>query len=64
MPWAESPYNTEPFLEKIEMEGKQGNKVLLEGVKTGSAKVTVRYIIIHFGSRLDELYLKVKINVK
>ena len=43
MPWAESPYNTETFLEKIELEGKQGNKVLLEGVKTGSAKVTVRY---------------------
>ena len=44
MPWAESPYNTETFLEKIELEGKQGNKVLLEGVKTGSAKVTVRYV--------------------
>jgi nuclear pore complex protein Nup210 len=43
IPWADSPYNTEPILEQLEKQGQQGNKVLLEGVKTGSAKVSVRY---------------------
>ncbi len=42
IPWADSPYNTEPILEQLEKQGQQGNKVLLEGVKTGSAKVSVR----------------------
>ena len=42
MSWRASPYNTEPILEELEGQGSQGNKVLLEGVKTGSAKVSVR----------------------
>jgi nuclear pore complex protein Nup210 len=42
IPWADSPYNTEPILEQLEKQGQQGNTVLLEGVKTGSAKVSVR----------------------
>ena len=39
MSWRASPYNTEPILEQLESGGDQGNKVLLEGVKTGSARV-------------------------
>ena len=42
IPWTDSPYNTEPILEQLEKQGQQGNKVLLEGIKTGSAKVSVR----------------------
>ena len=44
MTWKDSPYNTEPILEKLEVEGSQGNKVLLEGIKTGSAKVSVKSV--------------------
>jgi len=44
MTWKDSPYNTEPILEKLESEGFQGNKVLLEGIKTGSAKVSVKLV--------------------
>ena len=44
MTWKDSPYNTEPILEKMEAEGFQGNKVLLEGIKTGSAKVSVKLV--------------------
>ena len=44
MTWKDSPYNTEPILEKLESEGFQGNKVLLEGIKTGSARVSVRLV--------------------
>ena len=44
MTWKDSPYNTEPILEKLESEGYQGNKVLMEGIKTGSARVSVRLV--------------------
>jgi len=44
MTWKDSPYNTEPILEKLENQGSQGNKVLLEGIKTGSAKVSVKLV--------------------
>jgi nuclear pore complex protein Nup210 len=44
MSWKDSPYNTEPILEKLESQGSQGNKVLLEGIKTGSAKVSVKLV--------------------
>ena len=44
MTWKDSPYNTEPILEKLESQGSQGNKVLLEGIKTGSAKVSVKLV--------------------
>ena len=42
IPWRDSPYRSEPFLEKLESEGNQGGKVLLDGIKTGSAKVSVK----------------------
>ena len=44
MSWRASPYNTEPILEQLEAGGDQGNKVLLEGVKTGSARVSVKLV--------------------
>merc|ERR1712106_870227 len=44
MTWKDSPYNTEPILEQLESGGYQGNKVLLEGIKTGSAKVSVKLV--------------------
>ena len=44
MSWQDSPYNTVPILEKLESQGFQGNKVLLEGIKTGSAKVSVKLV--------------------
>ena len=37
----DNPYAIESEMEAIESEGKQGSKVLLEGIKTGSAKVSV-----------------------
>ena len=50
MTWKDSPYNTEPILEKLESEGFQGNKVLLEGIKTGSAKVSVKLVDSQYSS--------------
>ena len=44
MTWQDSPYNTVPILERLESQGYQGNKVLLEGIKTGSAKVSVKLV--------------------
>ena len=44
MSWQDSPYNTVPILEQLEAQGFQGNKVLLEGIKTGSAKVSVKLV--------------------
>lgn len=38
----DSTYALEPTLEMMETKGLQGSKVLLEGVRTGSSKVTVR----------------------
>lgn len=35
----DSPYETPPTVQAFEEAGKQGHIVLLEGVKTGSAKV-------------------------
>lgn len=37
----DSPYETPPSIQAFEEIGKQGHIVLLEGVKTGSAKVSV-----------------------
>ena len=47
MTWKDSPYNTEHILEKLESQGSRGNKVLLEGIKTGSAKVSVKLVDPH-----------------
>ena len=44
MSWQDSPYNTVPILEQLEAQGFQGHKVLLEGIKTGSAKVSVKLV--------------------
>ncbi|XP_063241052.1 nuclear pore membrane glycoprotein 210-like [Bacillus rossius redtenbacheri] len=38
----DSPYETPPAVDKFEQSGRRGNMVLLEGSKTGSAKVSVR----------------------
>ncbi|KAG5875314.1 hypothetical protein JTB14_016901 [Gonioctena quinquepunctata] len=38
----DSPYETPHAIEALENEGKKGYSILLEGVKSGSAKVTVR----------------------
>lgn len=40
MTFKDSPYETPQSIEKLEEENKKGHIVLLEGVKTGSAKVT------------------------
>ncbi|XP_057657575.1 nuclear pore membrane glycoprotein 210 [Diorhabda carinulata] len=38
----DSPYETPPGIEALEKESKKGYSILLEGVKSGSAKVSVR----------------------
>ncbi|CAH1116509.1 unnamed protein product [Phaedon cochleariae] len=38
----DSPYETPPAIAPLEQEGKKGYSILLEGVKSGSAKVSVR----------------------
>ncbi|XP_018577251.1 nuclear pore membrane glycoprotein 210 [Anoplophora glabripennis] len=38
----DSPYETPPAISALENEGKKGYSILLEGVKSGAAKVTVR----------------------
>lgn len=35
----DSPYETPPAIEVLETDGKKGYAILLEGVKSGSAKV-------------------------
>ena len=46
MSWQDSPYNTVPILEQLEAAGVQGNKVLLEGIKTDSVKVSVKLVVV------------------
>ncbi len=41
----DSSYAIEKSLQEIEAVGKQGRKVLLEGIKTGSSKVTTTSIV-------------------
>lgn len=41
MQFKDSPYETPPTIEKIEQRNKRGHIVLLEGIKTGSAKVCI-----------------------
>lgn len=41
MTFEESPYETPHTVEMLDASGKRGNIVLLEGVKTGAAKVII-----------------------
>ena len=46
MTFQESPYETPHSVEMLDIVGKRGNIVLLEGVKTGTAKVrTLRFYL-------------------
>ncbi|KAK4314544.1 hypothetical protein Pmani_014165 [Petrolisthes manimaculis] len=40
--FTESPYECPPAISPLESEGRQGNKVLVEGRQTGTAKLSVR----------------------
>ncbi|KAJ8925773.1 hypothetical protein NQ315_009621 [Exocentrus adspersus] len=40
--YRDSPYETPPAISPLEDDGKRGYSILLEGVKSGAAKVTVR----------------------
>lgn len=44
MTFEESPYETPHTVEMLDASGKRGNIVLLEGVKTGAAKVSVKLL--------------------
>lgn len=44
MTFQESPYETPHSVEMLDIVGKTGNIVLLEGVKTGTAKVAVKIL--------------------
>lgn len=44
MTFQESPYETPQSVEMLDVIGKSGNIVLLEGVKTGTAKVSVKLL--------------------
>lgn len=37
--YADSPYETPPSIKNLEEQGKKAHIVLLEGIKTGAAKV-------------------------
>ena len=43
MTFAESPYETPGTVAMLDIIGKTGNIVLMEGVKTGTAKVFIFY---------------------
>lgn len=45
----DSTYALEPKLAELEAKGMQGSKVLLEGIKTGSSKVSVRLVSKAYG---------------
>lgn len=42
IPFSESPYKATPGVAALEAKRMQGDTVLLEGIKTGSAEVIVR----------------------
>ncbi|XP_970065.4 nuclear pore membrane glycoprotein 210 [Tribolium castaneum] len=42
LPFKDSPYESLPHIQKLEDDNRKGSVILLEGVKTGSAKVSVR----------------------
>ena len=41
-PYAESNYEALPYIEALEAVGSRGDRVLVKGIRTGSAKVGVR----------------------
>jgi nuclear pore complex protein Nup210 len=41
LPFKDSPYESPDFIQKLEDDNKKGSLILLEGVKTGSVKVSV-----------------------
>lgn len=51
----DSPYETPPAIEMLENEGKKGYAILLEGVKSGSAKVRF-YLNVQFFSQSKKLF--------
>ena len=48
----DSPYDLESSLMKIEAAGKQGSKVLLEGIKTGSSRVSVKLVSSSYSQKV------------
>lgn len=42
IPFSESSYDSPPHIEIMEAKGMNGDTILVEGVKTGSAKVQVK----------------------
>ena len=38
----EMPYDPPKYIERMEEQGKQGDRILIEGIRAGSAKVAVR----------------------
>ncbi|KAK4884343.1 hypothetical protein RN001_000614 [Aquatica leii] len=64
MSFKDSPYETPPTIENFEKIDKKGHIVLLSGVKTGSAKVTVKLPHNEYKDlRVDEVHLSVIANL-
>ena len=38
------PYTSRQYISALEKQGKQGDKILVEGIRAGSAKVSARII--------------------
>lgn len=51
--FTESPYECPPAIAPLESQGRQGNKVLVEGRQTGSAKLSVR--LAHHAYQVKEI---------
>ncbi len=43
MKYAESDYDTPDYIDRLETKGKQGDMILVEGIRTGSAKVMAKF---------------------
>ncbi len=44
IPFSQSKYETPPSIEKLESRGKQGPEILMEGIGTGTAVLSVRLL--------------------
>ena len=42
MPYSEAQYETPPYISILESRGVQGDSILVEGIHTGSAKVSAK----------------------
>ena len=42
MPYSEAQYETPPYIAILESRGFQGDSILVEGIHTGSAKVSAK----------------------